>query len=129
MAFPAQGTRPVRPAPGRSETAAQWPCIIKRTAVVLLLLAVPLLSTLAKDSWYLPQANTAHYLNGAIKMKVSHAKLLVRWEPPMPTMKLVPPPMPREVLARIGAERLDPLVPDIGVTLSLQHRSPPSYLL
>ena len=33
--------------------------MLKRIAIVLLLLAIPTLSTLAKKSWYLPQADTA----------------------------------------------------------------------
>jgi len=111
---------------GNSGSARRWREVSKRAAVVLLLLAVPILSTLAKNSWYLPQADTAHYLNGAIKMKVSHTPLLVRWEPPMPTAKVFPPPASTE---RVVPEVPNPPVPDIGITLSLQHRSPPTALL
>ena len=106
-------------------SAARWQSVLKRTAIVLLLLAVPILSTLAKQSWYLPQANTAHYLNGAIKMKVSHAPLLVHWQPSVTIVKFVPPAPPETFRHK---RSIDPPVPDLGVTLSLQHRSPPSSL-
>ena len=116
----------MRIAAGDPDSAVRWRSALKRTALVLLLLAVPILSTLAKDSWYLPQGNTAHYLNPAIKMKVSHAPLLVRWEPPMPTANFFPPPAPT---VRVTREVENPPVPDIGITLSLQHRSPPTAVL
>jgi hypothetical protein len=102
--------------------------LLKRAGLILLLLAVPVLSTLAKTSWYLPQADTGHYLNGAIKMKVSHAPLLTRWEPPVPAATLIPP-IPLETQKRIVREYVAPPIPDIGVTLSLQHRSPPPSLV
>lgn len=110
----------------RPAASNRWPCFFKRAAIVLLLLAIPVLSTLAKNSWYLPQTNTAHYLNGAIKMKVSHAPLLARWEPPMPPEKLDPAPATN---APVPPERPRPKVRDIGVILSLQHRSPPFTLV
>jgi hypothetical protein len=102
--------------------------VLKRAAILLLLLAIPVLSTLAKQSWYLPQADTAHYLNGAIKMKVSHAPLLEHWEPSMLAAKLVSLPAAPVQQETIWRENPDVWVPDIGITLSLQHRSPPSLL-
>jgi hypothetical protein len=115
-----------RPMKGGSDSVERWREVSKHAAIVLLLLAVPILSTLAKNSWYLPQADTAHYLNPAIKMKVSHAPLLAQWEPPIPTAKFFPPPEPTK---RVEHEVPNPPVPDFGITLSLQHRSPPTALL
>jgi hypothetical protein len=106
-------------------STVRWQIVLKRTAVVLLLLAIPILSTLAKQSWYLPQADTAHYLNGAIKMKVSHAPLLVRWEPTVPVVKFVPPPSPFE---KTKNEEPNPPAPDTGLAISLQRRPPPSAI-
>jgi len=95
-------------------------------AIVLLLLAIPTLSTLAKKSWYLPQTDTGHYLNGAIKMKVSHAPFLADREPPLPVSQLVPP---QQQTATIGRAQPKPSVPSICVTAVPQHRPPPFAVL
>jgi hypothetical protein len=95
-------------------------------AIVLLLLAVPALSTLAKQSWYLPQSNTAHYLNGAVKMRVSQAPLLTNWRPLPALATLVPQRAENRMVRRAEPK---PAMPDIGITVSLQHRSPPIALL
>jgi hypothetical protein len=100
--------------------------MLKRIAIVLLLLAIPTLSTLAKTSWYLPQADTAHYLNGAIKMKVSHARFLADREPPLPVAKLVPPPVQTTTIRRAQPK---PSVPPIGVTSFPRYRPPPFAVL
>jgi hypothetical protein len=100
--------------------------VLKRIAIVLLLLAIPTLSTLAKKSWYLPQADTAHYLNGAIKMKVSHARFSADWEPPLPIAKLVPPPVR---IAAVAPAQPEAFVPLIGITAVPQYRPPPFAVL
>lgn len=100
--------------------------IVKRVAIVLLLLAIPTLSTLAKKSWYLPQTDTAHYLNGAIKMKVSQARFLADREPLLPIAKLVPPPVQITTIERAQPK---PSVPPIGITAFPQHRPPPFAVL
>jgi hypothetical protein len=100
--------------------------MLKRIAIVLLLLAIPALSTLAKQSWYLPQADTGHYLNGAIKMRVSHARFLADRKPSLPTAQLVPPPAQTTT---IGRAQPRPSVPSIGITAVPQHRPPPFAVL
>ena len=106
----------------RSACSERLRCLLKRLAIVLLLLAIPALSTLAKKSWYLPQADTAHYLNGAIKMKVSHARLLADREPPLPIAQLVPPPVQTRTIERAQPK---PSVPSIRITAFPQYRPPP----
>jgi hypothetical protein len=100
---------------------------LNRSAVLLLLLAVPALSTLAKNSWYLPQTDTGHYLTGAIKMKIVHSRLLAHRKPLLPVTKVVPPPQPEWPEVRRAQPELS--VQSIGITVSLRYRSPPVPLL
>jgi hypothetical protein len=100
-----------------------WLRFINRAAVLLLLLAVPALSTVAKKSWYLPQADTGHYLTGAVKMRVAHPPTLLARRPLRLIAKVV---SPRPQVRRHQEPELAPETPSISVTVSLQHRSPPA---
>ncbi|PYU29278.1 MAG: hypothetical protein DMG32_00470 [Acidobacteria bacterium] len=94
--------------------------------LALLLFAVPTLATLAKNSWYLPSSNPGHYLNIASKMQLRHCPIILEKAPLQPIAKLVPP----QPVARSTREPdSEPPKPSIGVTVSLQHRSPPSLSL
>jgi hypothetical protein len=115
-------TNVARSSAPRTAGSERWRCLLKRIAIVLLLLAIPTLSTLAKKSWYLPQADTGHYLNGAIKMKVSHAPFLADREPPLPAAQLVPPP---QLTATIRRAQPKPSVPSLDITAVPQYRPPP----
>jgi hypothetical protein len=93
------------------------------SGLLVLLLAVATLSTAAKMSWYLPRADAGHNLTAAIKMKLAHSPIIVDGLPLQPVVKVAPP------LPRIRTSRLvepEPEIPSISVTVSLQHRSPPS---
>lgn len=95
---------------------------VKGALLALLLLAVPTLATLAKDSWYLPQSNPGHYLNIASKMQVPHCPIVFEKTPLEATAKLKPP---QPLAQRIPeADSVLPK-PSIAVTVSVQHRSPP----
>lgn len=96
--------------------------LLRQFVVLLLLAAIPLLSTLAKKDWYLPQASTAHYLNGAVKMKATHAAVASDLAPCLPAFKLTSPAARTEKL--LTAEP-DISAPEIGIVISLLHRSPP----
>jgi len=98
---------------------------VRGSLLALLLFAVPALSTLAKNSWYLPQSNPIHYLNIASKMQVPHVPVVLEKAPLRPIAMLVPAP---EVIRSTHEPDLEPPKPSIGVTVSLQHRSPPSSL-
>jgi hypothetical protein len=91
--------------------------------VVLLLFLVAGLATLAKNVQYLPKANSAHYLNCATKMKASQAACEANRKPLHPVARVIPaPPLyrpPRQVEPEIPPIQL------IGLTVSVQHRSPP----
>jgi hypothetical protein len=99
---------------------------VKGALLALLLFAVPTLSTLAKTSWYLPQSNPGHYLNIASKMQVRHCAVILEKAPLHTTAKL---PIPRPVARSDREADWEPPKPSIGVTVSLQHRSPPSLSL
>jgi len=96
---------------------------LHRAALLLLLVAVPILSTLAKNSWYLPQADTGHYLTGAIKMKVSGPPAIVHREPLRPVATLEIPKPRIEVVREV---EVAPPVQFISLTICLQYRSPPA---
>jgi hypothetical protein len=97
---------------------------LQLATVVVLLFAVAVLSTLAKNSPYFPKSNPAHYVNIASKMKASPSPVVLEREPLCPIAKVVPPqpPEPRNH----GVEEISLPSPSIGVTVSIQHRSPPS---
>jgi hypothetical protein len=99
---------------------------VKGALLALLLFAVPALSTLAKNSWYLPQSNPVHYLNIASKMQVPHVPVVLEKAPLRPIAKLIPA---SEVIRTTHEPDLEPPKPSIGVTVTLQHRSPPSLSL
>jgi hypothetical protein len=97
---------------------------LTRVLVLLLLLAVPVLSTLAKDSAYLPQSNTAHFINIAAKMKVADAPLVVI--KPQVVEPLVALVLPEPEIATTRQDELEvPPVPKVSLKVCLQHRSPP----
>ncbi len=96
---------------------------LARTAVLMLLILVPVLSTLAKNSVYYPASNLNHYVSISNKMNVTHAPAMFESAPMRPAANVVPP-LP--IFPRIREARMDaPLVPQIGSTVSLQLRSPP----
>jgi hypothetical protein len=99
---------------------------VRGALFALLLFAVPALSTLAKNSCYLPQSNPVHYLNIASKMQVPHVPVVLEKAPLRPIAKLIPAP---EVIRITHEPDWQPPKPSIGVTVALQHRSPPSLFL
>jgi len=95
-----------------------------RIIALVLVLAIPILSTMARRGWYLSPSDHGHYLIDASKVKVAlgpilHAPLPLRaavhsapWQPRMRVERYVEPTstLPQYLL---------------GVIISLQHRSPP----
>jgi hypothetical protein len=91
--------------------------------VVLLLFAVAGLSTLAKNSQYFPKSNPAHYVNASNKMKAAPSADVLERAPLYPIAKVV---LPQPCAPRNhGVEEISLPSPSIGVTVSIQHRSPP----
>ena len=101
---------------------------VTRLLVLLLVCAVPILSTIAKDSVYLPQSNTVHFINIAAKMKMADAPSVVVSQP-----QIAEPLAAREIpQPEIRVTRQDepeaPPVKRVSLTVCLQHRSPPFAL-
>jgi hypothetical protein len=92
--------------------------------VVLLLFAVAGLSTLAKNSQYFPKSHPTHYVNIASKMNTAASPVLLEREPLYPVARVVLP-QPR-VSANHGVNEISLPSLSIGVTVSIQPRSPPS---
>jgi hypothetical protein len=92
--------------------------------VLLLLFAVTGLSTLSKNSLYFPNSHPTHYVNISSKMKGAPAPVVLERAPLCAIAKVVPPQpfTPRNH----GVEEISLPSPSIGVTVSIQHRSPPS---
>ena len=101
------------------------PSLFARTALILLLLAaVPGLSTFAKDGQYFPRTNPVRQVSLSIKMNVAHAPVVIASDQLETVAKAVPPP------PSIGVSRLEQFktapISSIGTSLSMQHRYPPS---
>ena len=91
---------------------------------LLLVLAVPILSTMARKGWYLSPSDTGHYLIDASKAKVAHGPVL---HDPVP-LRIVAVRVPLQ--PRMYVERYLEPTPSVsfcslGITISRQHRSPP----
>ena len=114
------------PATSRSVTAKRFGRRVNQTALLLLLFAVPALSILAKTSWYLPQTDTRHCLNNAVKMEVAYSHFVFNGALLQPIAK-VAPPLP---VARRTSRQAQPELsaPSIALTVSLQRRPPPVSL-
>src|SRR3984885_13796955 len=93
-------------------------------SIVLMLFAVAGLSTLAKNSQYFPKSNPTHYLNIASKMKVAASRIIVQRDRTSPVANVMPPKpfIPKKHTAE---EEADLPSTSVGVTVSIQHRSPP----
>jgi hypothetical protein len=95
-----------------------------RALVLLLLCAIPTLSTLAKDSIYLPQSDTAHFINIAAKMKVADVTVTViapQLAEPSITLELPQP----EIRVTRQDQLEGPQVRKVSLASCLRHRSPP----
>jgi hypothetical protein len=110
----------------QSTQSADTRRVCLQVGVVMLLLAIAGFSILAKNSQYLSRSNPAHYINISSKMKLSHLPVVIDRTPLRPIARFIPP-QPEMRIARV-VEKEIPALPSIGVTISLQHRSPPLSL-
>lgn len=101
--------------------------LLASTAMLLLLIAVASLSTLAKNSEYLPESNPAHFLSMASKMKAGHLPVLVVPAPLSLPSKLAPPLPTFRARRPVRLEK--PRLQQIDWSVSLQYRPPPVTLL
>jgi hypothetical protein len=100
--------------------------ILARATVLLLLFAIAGLSTLAIHSRYLPKSNPIHFISKATKMDVTHHPVVFAAGPLYPVVQLAPPQPAVRTVRVLQPEKFH--LQQIGLFLSLQHRSPPSLL-
>ena len=106
----------------RNSRSSIW----QRAAVLFLLVALAGLSTFAKYTPYLPKTDPSHFVNNATKLKVAQSPLVLDRTSLYPVATVVPPrPAYRP---RRSEEPATPPIQVIGLTVSIQHRSPPSSL-
>lgn len=97
-----------------------------RVGAVMLLLAIAGFSTVAKNSQYYSNSNSAHFIGVSGKMMLSPLPVAVDQTPLRPVARLLPPQPEMRITQDAGKEVR--ALPSIGVTVSLQHRSPPLFL-
>jgi hypothetical protein len=106
----------------RNAQASRFSVLIKRTFVLLLLLSVPVLTTLARNNWYLPQSNPGHYLTTASKTKVASSSMEVS-QPQIETIVEATPPLPEP--PKIRRSESAPTIVWTDLPVVVQHRPPP----
>lgn len=110
----------------RDLRSRNWQAAIRQITVALLLFTVLGLFTLAKTGQYYPESNPAQHLSVSIKMNIAHSSIEAAEEPQdVAICFFLPQPPPRQHRAQM--EEPPPIVP-VGVTVSMQHRSPPLAL-
>jgi len=97
-----------------------------RTALFLLLFAVAGLSIAAKHGQYLPQSHPLHRFSTATKMELLHHPADFVPAPVHSVSRVVPPQPEFSSAPLVQSERLT--LRQIGLTVSFQHRAPPSLL-
>jgi hypothetical protein len=101
-------------------------CRSTRVIALLLVLAVPFLSTMARRGWFLSPSDHGHYLIDASKAKVAHGPIL--HDPlPLGTVVVPVPSQPRMRVERYLEPTSSLSLYSLGVTISLQHRLPPIF--
>ncbi len=101
--------------------------IILNVTILLLLFLVASLSTLAKNSQYLPKSNPARFVNIATKMKLAQSPVLFSWMPLHPVARAIPPRPTTRPSDLIELE--NPSIQSMVFTFLLQYRSPPVSIL
>jgi hypothetical protein len=99
---------------------------LRRTAILLLLVSVAGLATTARYSSYLPESSPIHFIAGISKMDVDHLPVLFAPVRVNATAIIAPPEQTFQCWPESTSQKIE--LPQIGLTLSLQHRSPPSSL-
>jgi hypothetical protein len=103
-----------------------WRTIIKRFTIILLLFTVAGLFAMAKTGQYYPKSNPAQHVSVSIKMNVVHSSLEAAEEPEQVVIRFLPPQPPVRP-QQVQLDEPSPVVP-VGITVSMQHRSPPPDL-
>ncbi len=100
--------------------------LLNKVAILLLLFGIAGLATLAKDGQYYPTANPARQVSLSVKMNDGHVPVAVN-RVPSDAVSRITRPKPRPVM-RMHREPEPLPVQSVGITVALQHRSPPALL-
>ncbi len=100
--------------------------IVSRLAILLLLVGLTGLATTAKDGQYHRASNLEHQSSLATKMNVPQAPVILGSTELQKVARLMATKPRQAVRARLRAEPLP--MESVGVTVSMQHRSPPVTL-
>ena len=100
--------------------------ILIRIVLLVLVLQVTGLCTLARHNQYLPKSDPASFLSDATKMKVGQSPTLCLPTHTHQVAQLVPPQPEGQVTALARPEKH--ALRQTGLTISLLHRPPPSFL-
>ena len=101
--------------------------ILIEAAAFLLVVAVAGLSTLAKDSKYLPKSHPLCHFSKVTKMEVVEQSIHFAPCPAIHSVDRVVPPEPETFAVPLEEPEQLILRPN-GLTISFQHRAPPRYL-
>jgi hypothetical protein len=98
----------------------------EKLAIILLLVGLGGLATLAKDGQYYPPTTAVRHVSLSTKMNVTHASVVFDRGALDNFAPLVTPKARPAVGKRIEPQPLP--IASVGVTVSVQHRSPPAVL-
>jgi len=110
-----------------SSTRARGPVICNRLAVLLLLVGLAALAAIAKDGQYHRASNIEHQSALSTKMNVPPARAIVGSAELQKVARLIASKPRPTFRARFKPEPLP--TESVGVTVAMQHRSPPASLL
>lgn len=111
-------------------SGVQVPCtrlVHLRLAVLILLVAIAGFSTAAKNSQYYSRSHPAHYLSISSKMKMSAVPVTLDHAPLRLLERRIAPAL-ETTRSRPAIQYDSPEVPALAITLTLQHRSPPTLV-
>jgi hypothetical protein len=95
--------------------------------MLLLLVALAGLATLAKHSEYLPEANPTHFLSISAKMEAAHLPVLIVPGQACVLSELLSSRPTFRARRTVQREKLR--FQEVDLSVSLQHRPPPFFLL
>jgi hypothetical protein len=99
-----------------------------KLAILALIVGLVGLATMAKDGQYFPTTNPARHVSLSTKMNVAHPHVVCDRVPLKEATQIEAlRPLPQRLIVRRVQQEPLP-IQSVGVTVSLQHRSPPPSL-
>jgi hypothetical protein len=98
--------------------------LLGKLAILVLIVGIAGLATLAKDGQYFPISNPARHVSLSTKMNVAYPPVICDHATPREVAPIEEPQSPPPLIVRRTEPRSLP-IQSVGLTVSLQHRSPP----